>query len=110
MFELEEAGFFSSGDFVTVVQGLQGYMDNTEYKGTFLIDTILFSNFTVTFQSDGSNTYGLNKGFLLSWSCTQWGEWAGLDSGNCGYVRRPLHNGTMTDGLLKYKSSDMCSK
>ena len=86
------------GDVVTIGE--------TEYTGE---DTILSTNFTVAFQSDGFNTYEFNTGFLLYWSCTQWGEWTPLD-GTCSHVMRPLHNGTMTTGLLKYKRSESCSK
>ena len=111
IFELEEeaGGFFSffsmsAGDFVTIGE--------TEYSGKLQIDTILSPNFTVAFQSDGSENYsvGFNKGFVLHWSCTQWGEWTRLKNGNCGYERRPLHNGTKTTGPLKYKFSETCSK
>ena len=96
MFETEE-----SVDVVTI--------GKTEYSGTLQIDTILSTNFTVAFQSDWY-TDGFNKGFSLYWSCTQWGEWKRLDNGNCGYVMRPLYNGTMTTGFLKYKLSETCSK
>ena len=95
IFQLDEA--WTLDDFVTI-----GEM---EYKGTDQIDTILSTNFTVAYRLDGDD-----KGFLLYWSCTQWGEWARLDNGNCGYVMGPLHNGTMTTGLLKYKASETCSK
>ena len=78
-----------------------------EYSGTIEIDTILPTNFTVEFDSD---EWGTGEGFLLYWSCTQWGEWTRLDNGNCGYVRRPLHNGTRTTGMLKYKVIESCSK
>ena len=77
------------------------------YSGTIQIDTILPTNFTVEFYSDA---WGTGGGFMLYWSCTQWGEWERLYNGNCGYVMRPLHNGTMTDGILKYKTSETCSK
>ena len=77
------------------------------YSGTTQIDTILPTNFTVTFHSDDRVT---DEGFMLYWSCTQWGEWERFDNGNCGYVIRPLHNGTMSSGLLKYKYNETCSK
>ena len=102
MFELEEAEPWSWGDSVTI--------DETRYKGTLQIDTILSSNFSVAYQLDGFNTDVIDKGFLLDWSCTQWGEWTQLDNGNCGLVKRPLDNGTMTTGRLKYKVSETCSK
>ena len=99
MFELGEVNDFSNGDFVTIGE--------TKYTGTLQMDTILSTNFTVDFESDGMNTY---KGFSLYWSCTEWGEWERFYNGNCGYVRRPLHNGTMTTGVLKYKRNETCSK
>ena len=104
MFELK-----SNEAFVTI--------GSTKYEGTVQIDTILSTNFTVAFQSgydpgfeSWDSTDVFKKGILLYWSCTQWGEWEPLDNGNCGYVRRPLHNGTMTTGLMKYKVSETCSK
>ena len=104
MFELEVADPWSWGDIVTIGE--------TEYnsRGTNQIDTILSTNFTVGYNLDGENTDVINKGFLLNWSCTQWGEWEPLDNGNCGLVKRPLDNGTMTTGRLKYKVSETCSK
>ena len=104
MFELK-----SNEAFVTI--------GSTKYEGTVQIDTILSTNFTVAFQSglipvsaSGDSTYVSKKGILLYWSCTQWGEWEPLDNGNCGLVKRPSDNGTMTTGLLKYKVSETCSK
>ena len=99
MFELGEVNEFSTGDFVKIGE--------TKYTGTLQMDTILSTNFTVDFESDWMNTY---KGFSLYWSCTEWGEWERLYNGNCDYVMRPLHNGTMTNGLLKYKRNETCSK
>ena len=77
------------------------------YSGTIEIDTILPTNFTVEFYSD---EWGTGEGFLLYWSCTQWGEWTPAYNGNCEHVMRPLHNGTMTNGPMKYKRNKTCSK
>ena len=108
MFELEEADAWS-WEFDSVTIG------DTEYKGSLQIDKILSTNFTVTFQSDGFNMYGLNKGFWLYWSCTQWGEWVRSNDGTCRHVMKILPNwtspnGIMTRGLLKYKLNETCSK
>ena len=107
MFELEEAGYFSTGDVVSI--------GGTEYKGTLQIDTILSTNFSVAFQSDGFNMDGFTKGFLLHWSCTEWGEWERSDDGTCRHVMKILPNwtspnGIMTRGFLKYKLNETCSK
>ena len=80
-----------------------------EYSGTPNIDIILPTNFTVKFITP-SWVKDVGEGFMLYWSCTQWGEWERLDNGNCGFVKRPLHNGTRTRGILKYKYDETCSK
>ena len=97
-YEYDFESYFD-GDFVII--------DKTRYTGTLQIDIILSTNFTVAFQADPLIHM---KGFVLNWSCTQWGEWARSKDGNCGYEMRPLHNGTMTRGLLKYKSNETCGK
>ena len=111
MFELELSDPGSWGDIVTIGETEYTSRGNSYTSlSTNQIDTILSTNFTVGYNLDGVNTDVINKGFLLDWSCTQWGEWEPLDNGNCGLVKRPSDNGTMTTGPLKYKASKTCSK
>ena len=102
LFETAEGwgfGVLLQSDIVTI--------DETKYAGTTKIDTILSTNFTVTFNSDSRRT---GTGFVLHWSCTQWGEWEPSRDGTCRHVRRPLQNGAMTTGRLMYKRNETCSK
>ena len=94
-----------STKFETEVEWDYVTIEEIKYSGTIEIDTILPTNFTVEFHSDSGMT---GEGFMLDWNCTQWGEWERSDT--CGYVMRPLHNGTMTTGKLKYKYNETCSK
>ena len=86
-------------DFVTI--------DNTKYSGSTEIDTILSTNFTVVFQSDGSVT---KNGFVLNWNCvsqqpnhptespnTEYysGDHSGDYSGDSGFDSKSTHVGKM---------------
>ena len=84
----------------------------TEYSGSIQIYTVMPSNFTVIFHSDGS-TRSNGNGFELEWDCLQWGEWGEwADDGTCREVMTlvPEYNGTDT-GWYKYReTNDTCSK
>ena len=82
-------------------------IDGIEYYGDRKVNQIVSKNFTIYFAS---NLHYTDKGFILNWSCTEWGEWNKLD-GTCNEEKRPIINGTETVGLLKYrKSNSTCSK
>ena len=52
-----------------------------------------------------------DEGFILHWSCTEWGEWTELYDGTCREGKRPVRNGTNTTGHLKFrKSMSNCGK
>ena len=80
-------------------------VDDIRYRSESQINQIVPTNFTISINS---NDYSSNT--TLHWSCTQWGEWTSLRDGSCRCVIRPVHNGTMTRGLLKYKLNENCSK
>ena len=79
----------------------------TKYSGSPRIDTVMPSNFTVRFQSDGWNN---GNGFELEWDCLQWGEWVNID--NCAEVMtlKPEYTGTDTRWYKYRESNDTCSK
>ena len=80
-------------------------IDGVHYSGDKNVNQIVSTNFTVEFLSDGSIT---DEGFILNWSCTQWGEWTQLEGGICYQQRRPINNGTDTVGNFKYRKSANC--
>ena len=67
------------------------------------MNQIVPNNFTVHFESGQSGT---DKGFVLNWSCTQWGEWAQATDGTCNQEIRPIENGENTIGNLKYRKNN----
>ena len=81
-------------------------IDGMQYTGETQINQIVPTNFTVYFVSDDYHTAA---GFVLNWTCTEWGEWTNLNDGTCTMVKRPLYNGTTTTGHLKYRQT-YCSK
>ena len=83
-------------------------IDEIEYSGEINVNQIVPSNFTVYFESDNYRTY---NGFILNWSCTQWGEWTQMDSdGTCNQEMRPIQNGTDAIGHLKFRKNSTCGK
>ena len=90
----------SSLDIVTI--------EGIEYSGSATVNQIVATNVLVRFSSDAANSY---QGFILSWHCTQWGEWNPLFDGTCRtHVRRPISNGRTTIGDIKTKSMSPCCK
>ena len=71
------------------------------------MNQVIPANFTVHFSSDLGGTF---EGFILNWSCTQWGEWNPLYDGSCRSEKRPANNGETTIGELQYKSNTICRK
>ena len=83
-------------------------IDRIQYSGNTNINQIVSTNFTVGFLSDGSIT---DEGFILNWSCTQWGEWTQSEAGICFQEKRPIINGRNTTGILKYNyKNSTCGK
>ena len=83
-------------------------IDGIEYSGERKVNQVLPNNFTVYYESDYSGT---DEGFILNWSCTQWGEWTQASDWTCNQEKRPIQNGTETIGRLKYKiNNSSCGK
>ena len=82
-------------------------IDGIQYSGDQKINQVVSENFTIRFTSDYSVT---DDGFILTWECTEWGEWTDL-AGTCNQQRRPMNNGIKTIGNMKYRKSNYsCSK
>ena len=83
-------------------------IDGIDYFGKQQVNQIVSGDFTIYFASDATGT---DEGFVLNWSCTEWGEWTQTFDGTCRDVKRPIINGLDTIGHLKYRfSNSTCSK
>ena len=83
-------------------------IDETQYAGMVEIDTIVSSNFTVTFQSYETEK---NTGSILNWACINWGNWS--PTGTCTEVNslQPEYKGPDIKYRTKYrKTNETCSK
>ena len=80
-------------------------INDMHYQSGSRINLIVPTNFTISMTS-----VALSSNTSLHWNCAQWGEWSSETDGTCRYVKRPIHNGTMTRNLVKYKLNDTCSK
>ena len=83
---------------------------NTQYDQSAKIDTVLSSNFTVTFHSNKA----IPKAFILQWNClTQWTEWITTDDGTCreSMKLQPEYKGPDLKHRTKYrKIKNTCRK
>ena len=77
-------------------------IDEIEYSGEQKVNQIVRSLFTIHFKS---TAFGEDEGFILNWTCTEWGEWNQALDGTCTQEKRPVNNGTKTIGHLKTRSS-----
>ena len=82
-------------------------INGIEYFENAKVNQIVPQNFIIQFISDYNGT---DEGFILNWSCTEWGEWTQVTDGTCDYERRPIINGTNVVGELDQKSNSTCSK